>query len=396
MRFPVSSAKCRHPANREIVTFFSATDFCLMQRALTLAARGLFSTSPNPRVGCVLAQGDEMVGEGWHIRAGEAHAEVHALAAAGARARGATAYVTLEPCSHHGRTPPCAEALIAAGVGRVVVAMRDPNPLVAGRGMAMLRAAGIPTEEGLLAEEARELNIGFIARMTRGIPWLRLKIAASLDGRTALKNGQSQWITGAAARQDGHRFRARACALLTGIGTVRADNPQLNVRGVYAESAESETARQPLKIILDSRLELSPEARLFADGASALVVSALDDKTRAQPLLDKGAEWLCLPEASNAAGQGERIDLKRLMQELGRRGLNEVHGEAGATLNGAFIAAGLADELLVYLAPCLLGASARPLAALPELENLTERWSFGLQSCACIGQDVRMLCRRLD
>ncbi|GHU40527.1 riboflavin biosynthesis protein RibD [Betaproteobacteria bacterium] len=367
-----------------------------MQRALTLAARGLFSTSPNPRVGCVLAQGDEMVGEGWHIRAGEAHAEVHALAAAGARARGATAYVTLEPCSHHGRTPPCAEALIAAGVGRVVVAMRDPNPLVAGRGMAMLRAAGIPTEEGLLAEEARELNIGFIARMTRGIPWLRLKIAASLDGRTALKNGQSQWITGAAARQDGHRFRARACALLTGIGTVRADNPQLNVRGVYAESAESETARQPLKIILDSRLELSPEARLFADGASALVVSALDDKTRAQPLLDKGAEWLCLPEASNAAGQGERIDLKRLMQELGRRGLNEVHGEAGATLNGAFIAAGLADELLVYLAPCLLGASARPLAALPELENLTERWSFGLQSCACIGQDVRMLCRRLD
>lgn len=393
MRFPASSAKCRRPANREIVTF-TAADADFMQHALTLAERGLFSTSPNPRVGCVLTQDGEIVGEGWHVRAGEPHAEIHALAAAGAKARGATVYVTLEPCAHHGRTPPCAEALIAAGVGRVVAALRDPNPLVAGRGMAMLRAAGIATEEGLLAAKARELNIGFIARMTRGTPWLRLKIAASLDGRTALKNGQSQWITGATARQDGHRFRARACALLTGIGTVKNDNPQLNARGVYAAS---ETARQPLKIILDSRLELSPDARLFADGASVLVVSALDDKARAQPLLDKGAEWLCLPDASNAAaGHGERIDLKQLMRELGRRGLNEVHGEAGATLNGAFIAAGLADELLVYLAPCLLGASARPLAVLPELENLTECWSFGLQSCERIGQDVRILCRRLD
>ena len=366
---------------------FSAADLGFMQHALVLAERGLYSTTPNPRVGCVLAHDDAIVGEGWHERAGEAHAEIHALAAAGAKARGATAYVTLEPCAHHGRTPPCAEALIAAGIRRVVVAMTDPNPQVAGRGLEMLRAAGIATAEGLLAVEAHELNIGFIARMTRGRPWLRLKIAASLDGRTALKNGQSQWITGAAARQDGHRFRARACALLTGIGTVAGDDPQLNARGVYAES---ETARQPLKIILDNRLELSPDARLFADGAPVLVISALDDKARAQPLLDKGAEWLCLPDATG------NIDLAQLMQELGRRGLNEIHGEAGATLNGAFIAAGLADELLVYLAPCLLGASARPLAVLPELENLTERWSFGLHGCERIGHDARILCRRLD
>jgi diaminohydroxyphosphoribosylaminopyrimidine deaminase/5-amino-6-(5-phosphoribosylamino)uracil reductase len=263
--------------------------------------------------------------------------------------------------------------------------MSDPNPQVSGRGMAMLRAAGIATAEGLLAAEARELNIGFMARMTRGRPWLRLKIAASLDGRTALKNGQSQWITGAAARQDGHHWRARACALLTGIGTVTSDNPQLNVR-------EIETERQPLKIVLDSRLELSPDARLFAGAsdtaASVLVVSALDDKIKAQPLLDKGAEWLCLPDATG------RVNLAQLMQELGRRGLNEVHGEAGATLNGTFIAAGLADELLLYLAPCFLGASARPLAVLPELEHLSGRWAFEMQACELIGQDVRIRCRK--
>ncbi|MDR1889702.1 MAG: bifunctional diaminohydroxyphosphoribosylaminopyrimidine deaminase/5-amino-6-(5-phosphoribosylamino)uracil reductase RibD [Zoogloeaceae bacterium] len=360
---------------------FSAADQCFMQRALVLAGRGLYSTTPNPRVGCVLVQGDEIVGEGWHVRAGEPHAEVHALAAAGSKARGATAYVTLEPCAHHGRTPPCAEALIAAGVRRVVAALTDPNPQVAGRGMAMLRAAGIATAEGLLAAEARELNIGFISRMTRGRPWLRLKIAASLDGRTALKNGQSQWITGAAARQDGHRWRARACALLTGIGTVAGDDPQLNVR-------EVETERQPLKIVLDSHLELSPDARLFADAASVLVVSALDDKIKAQPLLDKGAEWIALPDAAG------RIDLAQLLPELGRRGLNEVHAEAGATLNGAFIAAGLADELLLYLAPCLLGDAARPLAVLPELENLAGRWAFEMQGCERIGEAVRIRCRK--
>lgn len=362
---------------------FSAADLGFMQHALVLAEHGLFSTTPNPRVGCVLVQGNVIVGEGWHVRAGEPHAEVHALAAAGAKARGATAYVTLEPCAHHGRTPPCAEALIAAGVSHVVVAMTDPNPQVAGRGLEMLRAAGIDTAEGLLAAEAHELNIGFITRMTRGRPWLRLKIAASLDGHTALKNGQSQWITSAAARQDGHRWRARACALLTGIGTVAGDDPQLNVRGVKTE-------RQPLKIILDSRLELSPDARLFADGAPVLVVSALDDKSKAQPLLDKGAEWLCLP---NAAGH---IDLPQLMQELGRRGLNEIHSEAGATLNGAFIAAGLVDELLLYLAPCLLGAAARPLATLPELDDLSGRWAFALQECERIGQDMRIRCRRQE
>jgi diaminohydroxyphosphoribosylaminopyrimidine deaminase/5-amino-6-(5-phosphoribosylamino)uracil reductase len=359
---------------------FSDADHHFMQRALVLAERGLYSTTPNPRVGCVLVQGNEIVGEGWHLRAGGPHAEVCALASAGPKARGATAYVTLEPCAHHGRTPPCAEALIAAGVRRVIAALQDPNPQVAGRGMAMLRAAGIATEEGLLAEKAREINIGFISRMTRGRPWLRLKIAASLDGRTALKNGQSQWITSEAARQDGHRWRARACAILTGIGTVQHDNPQLNVR-------EVKTERAPLKIVLDSRLELSPDARLFADAAPVLVVSALEDKTKAQPLLDKGAEWLCLPEASG------RIDLFRLTQALGGRGLNEVHVEAGATLNGAFIAAGLVDELLFYFAPCFLGDTARPLAILPELAHLAECWAFEAQSCEPVGLDFRVIAR---
>jgi diaminohydroxyphosphoribosylaminopyrimidine deaminase/5-amino-6-(5-phosphoribosylamino)uracil reductase len=232
-----------------------------------------------------------------------------------------------------------------------------------------------------LAEQARELNIGFISRMTRGRPWLRLKIAASLDGRTALKNGQSQWITGAAARQDGHRWRARSCAILTGIGTAQADDPQLNVRGVR-------TWRHPLKIVLDSRLQLSPDARLFAGAAPVLVVSACDDKVAARPLLDKGAEWLCLPDAKG------QVDLPRLMTALGRRGLNEVHVEAGATLNGALIAAGLVDELLFYLAPCFLGDAARPLAALPELEALGERWVFNTQNCKRIGQDFRVIMRQ--
>ncbi|MDR2626244.1 MAG: bifunctional diaminohydroxyphosphoribosylaminopyrimidine deaminase/5-amino-6-(5-phosphoribosylamino)uracil reductase RibD, partial [Zoogloeaceae bacterium] len=317
---------------------FSAADHAAMQQALRLAERGLYSATPNPRVGCVLTKEGAVIGEGWHQRAGEPHAEIHALFAAGGKAQGATAYVTLEPCSHHGRTPPCADALIAAGVRRVVAAMEDPNPQVSGRGLARLRAAGVTVETGLLEEAARELNIGFIARMTRGYPWLRLKIAASLDGRTALQNGESQWITGAAARQDGHHWRARACAILTGMGTVQTDDPRLDARGVKTE-------RQPVKVILDPRLELSPKARLFASGAPVLVVSAVEDSASAAPLQDAGAECLCLP------GVDGRIDLLSLMQELVARGMNEVHGEAGAKLNGAFLAAGLADELLVYLAP---------------------------------------------
>ena len=256
---------------------FSAADHEFMAQALRLAELGLYSTTPNPRVGCVLVKDGVLVGEGWHRLAGEAHAEIHALRAAGEQARGATAYVSLEPCAYHGRTPPCAEALIASGVRRVVAAMRDPNPQVAGRGLARLAAAGVDAECGLLEGEARELNIGFVSRMTRGRPWLRLKAAASLDGKTALENGASQWITGAEARQDGHRWRARACAILTGLGTVRDDDPRLDVRGV-------DTARQALKVVVDSRLELPPDARLLAAGRVLVATAAVDDdKAAAEP-----------------------------------------------------------------------------------------------------------------
>ncbi|MDR0735956.1 MAG: bifunctional diaminohydroxyphosphoribosylaminopyrimidine deaminase/5-amino-6-(5-phosphoribosylamino)uracil reductase RibD [Zoogloeaceae bacterium] len=359
---------------------FSAADRAAMAQALRLAERGLYSATPNPRVGCVLTKDDVVVGEGWHRRAGEPHAEIHALLLAGGKAQGATAHVTLEPCSHQGRTPPCADALIAAGVRRVVAAMEDPDPRVSGRGLARLRAAGVAVETGLLEEAARELNIGFIARMTRGRPWLRLKIAASLDGRTALNNGESQWITNTMARRDGHRWRARACAILTGMGTVREDDPNLDVRDV-------ETDRQPVKIVLDPRLELSPQARLFASGAPLLVVSAVDDRARAAPLLEKGAEWLCLPDANG------QIDLPALMRELAARDMNEVHGEAGARLNGAFIAAGLADELLLYLAPCLLGDAARPLMVLPEPATLATRTRLAFHDVKPLGNDLRLLAR---
>lgn len=350
-----------------------------MARALRLAERGLYSTTPNPRVGCVIVRDGRVVGEGWHARAGEAHAEIHALRAAGAAARGATAYVTLEPCSHHGRTPPCAEALIAAGVTRVVAAMEDPNPQVAGQGMAALRAAGIAAECGLLGDAALELNIGFAARMTRRRPWLRMKLAASLDGKTALQNGASQWITGAAARQDGHRWRARACAILSGIGTVRDDDPQLNVRGV-------ETMRQPLKVVVDSRLELPLDARVLA-GGDVLVAAAQGDAAKIAALRERGAEVLLLPDA------GAKVDLTALLEELGRRGVNEVHVEAGFKLNGSLLGAGLVDELLLYLAPCLIGDAARGMFNLPALDSLDGKRRLAIRDVRMVGPDLRLLAR---
>ena len=358
---------------------FSAADHLYMAQALRLAERGLFTTTPNPRVGCVLVKDGLVVGEGWHEKSGEPHAEPLALLQAGAAARRATAYVTLEPCNHHGRTPPCADALIAAGVSRVVAAMTDPNPLVAGQGLEKLKAAGIEVASGLLESEARELNIGFVSRMTRGRPWLRLKAAASLDGKTALNNGQSQWITGPEARQDGHRWRARACAILTGIGTVRDDDPQLNVRGV-------ETPRQPLKVLVDSRLEVSPKARLF-DGAPVLVACAVENAARAAALQARGAEVLVLPNA-----QG-KVDLAALLQELGRRGINEVHAEAGFKLNGSLLAEGLVDELLLYLAPCLIGDSARGLFNLPELAALGDKRQLQWRDLRQLGPDLRLIAR---
>jgi diaminohydroxyphosphoribosylaminopyrimidine deaminase/5-amino-6-(5-phosphoribosylamino)uracil reductase len=360
---------------------FSAVDHGMMARALQLAERGLWTTSPNPRVGCVLVRDGEIVGEGWHEKAGEPHAEIHALRAAGEQACGATAYVTLEPCSHHGRTPPCAEALIAAGVARVVAAMGDPNPLVAGNGLAMLRAAGIETASGLRENEACELNIGFVSRMTRGRPWLRLKVAASLDGKTALNNGISQWITGPEARQDGHRWRARACAILTGIGTVRDDDPQLNVRAV-------ETTRQPLCVVVDSKLETPLTARIL-QGGQVLVAAAVDDEKRANLLRAAGAEVVLLP---NAAG---KVELKDLLEVLGRRGINEVHAEAGFKLNGSLLREDLVDELLLYLAPCLIGHQASGLFNLPELTKLDGKHRLKIHDLRQVGADIRVLARPL-
>lgn len=365
------------------VPAFSAADHEFMARALRLAERGLYSTTPNPRVGCVIVKNGRVVGEGWHVRAGGQHAEVHALQSAGEHAPGACAYVTLEPCSHHGRTPPCAEALLAAGVIRVVAALQDPNPLVAGQGLARLRAAGVLAECGLLAAEARELNIGFVSRMTRSRPWLRLKLAASLDGKTALSNGASQWLTGPAARQDGHRWRARACAILTGIGTVRGDDPQLTVRGVEAPERD---LRQPLKVVVDSHLDLSPDATVLRAGR-VLVAAAQADEARIDALRRRGAEVVLLPAADG------QVDLPALFAELARRGINEVHGEAGCGLSGSLLRAGLVDELLLYLAPCLLGDTARGMFAMPALASLADRRRLVIHDVRSLGADLRLLAR---
>ena len=350
-----------------------------MARALQLAARGLDTTSPNPRVGCVLVRDGEIVGEGWHERAGEPHAEIHALRAAEGAARGATAYVTLEPCSHFGRTPPCADALIDAGVTRVVVAMVDPNPLVGGRGLERLRATGIRTEYGLLEDEARELNIGFVSRMTRGRPWVRLKAAATLDGKTALENGVSQWITGAAARADGHRWRARACAVLTGIGTVREDDPQLTVRDVPC-------TRQPLRILVDAGLQVSLAARIL-QGAPILIATASADAARITALRDRGHEVLIVPDAAG------KVDLPQLLLQLGARGLNEIHVEAGFKLNGSLMREGCVDEVLLYLAPMLVGDAAHGLFNLPALAALEGATRLDIRDLRMIGPDLRLIAR---
>jgi diaminohydroxyphosphoribosylaminopyrimidine deaminase / 5-amino-6-(5-phosphoribosylamino)uracil reductase len=358
---------------------FSAADHEFMARALRLAENGLLTTTPNPRVGCVLVRDGVVVGEGWHLKAGEPHAEVHALRAAGQAAHGATAYVTLEPCSHHGRTPPCCEALLSAGVVRVVAAMEDPNPLVAGQGLAWLRDAGIETACGLLEAEARELNIGFVSRMTRGRPWVRLKAAASLDGRTALNNGASQWITGTEARQDGHRWRARACALLTGIGTVREDDPLLTVRGI-------DTRRQPLRVVVDSRLEIRPTAQIL-QGDCVLVVGGAENHLLASVVEAAGAEVIFLPDESG------KVDLAALMRELAKRGVNELHVEAGFKLNGSLLRAGLVDELLLYLAPSLIGDASRGLFNLPEIASLAEKRPLQWRDVRQVGADLRVLAR---
>ena len=351
---------------------FSAFDEAMMRRALALAQNGLFTATPNPRVGCVITRGESIVAEGWHERAGAPHAEAVALSKAAGKAEGATAYVNLEPCSHYGRTPPCAGALINAKVARVVAAMRDPNPQAA-RGGEALAAARIRFEHGLLESEARELNLGFLSRVQRGRPWVRLKIAATLDGRSALANGASQWITGPEARRDGHRWRARACAVLTGIGTVTADDPQLTVR-------EVETPRQPLRVIVDSRLE-TPRAAKILQGPRVLIFAA---RAGATP---DNADVVVLPNP-----QG-KVELPRMLEELGRRGINELHVEAGFRLNGSLVREACVDEFLLYLNPSFLGDGAQGMLDLPSFGSLSDRLRLKLLSLERVGDDLRLLAR---
>jgi diaminohydroxyphosphoribosylaminopyrimidine deaminase/5-amino-6-(5-phosphoribosylamino)uracil reductase len=351
-----------------------------MRRALALAEGGRYTAAPNPLVGCVLVRGGQLIGQGFHRRAGEGHAEVLALAEAGPRAAGATVYVTLEPCAHHGRTPPCAEALIAAGVARVVAAMPDPNLRVAGQGLARLRAAGIAVDCGVLADEAAALNPGFLKRMTSGRPYVRVKMAQSLDGRSALADGAARWITGPAARADVQRWRARSQAIVTGVGTVLADDPQLTVRDVP-------DAPQPLRVVLDSQLRTPPTARLLREPGTTLIATSSADTARAAELATAGAELLALP--AGAAG----VDLHALLDELGRRECNEVLVEAGPRVAGAFLAAGLADELVVYIAPHLLGHDARPAFELPLLTRMADRLDLAPLDVLSFGPDLRLRLR---
>lgn len=356
---------------------FTENDARHMARALELARRGLYTTDPNPRVGGVIVKDENVVGEGYHERAGGPHAEIHALRAAGEQARGATVYLTFEPCCHHGKTPPCSDALIAASVGRVIAAMPDPNPRVAGKGFAVLNAAGIETASGLMQAEAEALNPGFIRRMRTGRPYVRVKLAASLDGRTATADGESKWITGERARADVQRLRARSSAIVTGIGTVLADDPSLNVRAF-------DIGRQPLRVVVDSHLRTPPSAKMLSLPGTTLIVTAVNDAARAEALRAAGAEVLQL-------GKGGKADLDALLAALAVREVNEVLVEAGATLAGAFLDAGLADELVLYYAPVLLGDKGRGMFRLDGVAKTVEGVKLEIRDVRAIGQDWRVI-----
>lgn len=357
-----------------------------MSTALKRANLSLYSCSPNPRVGCVITSATgKILGGGETQSVGGPHAEVMALrdtASHGQPLQGATAYVTLEPCSHHGRTGPCCDALIAAGIKKVVASIADPNPLVSGQGFARLRAASVEVEVGPGAAESRELNIGFFSRMIRKTPWVRMKIAASLDGTTALTNGQSQWITSPEARTDGHAWRARSCAVLTGIGTLLQDNPRLDVRLV-------DTPRQPHRIIVDSLLQTPPDAPIFEGEGQVWIYTSTHDLAKETALLAKGATVTCMPDES---GKTAKVDLAAMMKDLARREINELHIEAGSKLNGSLIRSGLVDEFLIYLAPKLLGPG-QGMASLGPLQALSEAVSLQFQSTAMVGADLRVLAR---
>ena len=358
-------------------------DEIYMARALKLAARGRFTTHPNPNVGCVIVKDGQIVGEGFHYRAGEPHAEVHALRMAGEKAQGATAYVTLEPCSHHGRTPPCCEALIAAGVSRVVAAMQDPNPQVAGRGLYRLQQEGVDVSHGLMMNEAEALNKGFLKRMRTGFPWIQLKMGASLDGRTAMASGESQWITSPQARRDVQRLRAQSHAILTSSATVLADDPALTVRWdeLNADTQAlypQENLRQPLRIVIDSQNRVTPQHRIVEQAGETLFARTREDE-RQWP---ENVRTLLVPEHNG------RLDLVVLMMLLGKQQINSIWVEAGPTLAGALLEAGLVDELIVYIAPKLLGSDARGLCVLPGLEKLEQAPHFKFNEIRHVGPDI--------
>jgi diaminohydroxyphosphoribosylaminopyrimidine deaminase/5-amino-6-(5-phosphoribosylamino)uracil reductase len=364
----------------------SVLDAAYMARALELARKGVYSTHPNPRVGCVIVREGEVVGEGWHVRAGEPHAEVHALRQAGDKAKGATAYVTLEPCSHHGRTPPCADALVNAGVARVVAAMQDPNPDVAGRGLLRLMSAGIAVQSGVLEGEARALNKGFLKRMEHGLPYVRVKLAMSLDGRTAMASGESQWITGPEARSAVQRLRAQSSVVLTGADTVLADNARLTVRpdelGLNAELTALAVTRPPLRVLVDGRLRVPLDAPFFKAG-SALVVTCAAASAR-ERYQEEGHEMLALPSS------GGHVDLRKLLVELASRGVNDVLVEAGPKLAGAFTRLGLVDEYQIFVAGKFMGSSARPLLDLP-LAQMSEALELKIIEMRAVGNDWRVI-----
>jgi diaminohydroxyphosphoribosylaminopyrimidine deaminase/5-amino-6-(5-phosphoribosylamino)uracil reductase len=367
----------------------TTADYVFMARALHLAERGLYTTDPNPRVGCVVVQDGEIVGEGWHCRAGEAHAEIPALRQAGERARGADVYVTLEPCCHHGRTPPCSDALIAAGVKRVVAAMEDPNSKVAGRGLAQLKQAGIQVEIGMMHDEAQRLNPGFIRRMRSGRPWVRCKMAMSLDGRTALANGVSQWISGEAAREDVQHWRARSSAILTGVGTVLADDPALTVRlqpSVWEQRGCGGEVRQPLRVVMDSRLRTPLQARILKQSGRTWIFTANEDQGAVQSLSAAGASIKYLAPTPDRTS----VNLDAALECMADAGVNEVWVEAGPTLSGAFLREGLVDQLIIYMAPLLMGNVARGLFHLQPFASLAECIALDIADMRAVGKDWRI------
>lgn len=364
----------------------SADDHRYMSLALRLAAKGLYTTDPNPRVGCVIVKNGEIVGEGWHQRAGGPHAEVHALRQAGKDAEGSTVYVSLEPCSHHGKTPPCADALIQAKVARVVAATQDPNPLVAGEGLRKLADAGIQVQSGVLQAQAQAVNPGFIKRMRHKRPYVRCKLAMSVDGRTALANGASQWITGAEARRDVHHWRARSSAILTGINTVLADDPSMNARLGATDYNENQAVEvvQPLRVVVDSQLRMPLQAKMLSLPGTTMIATVNSDAQKISPLQQRGAEVTVMAQRDGG------VDLDALLKHLADKQINEVMVEAGSVLNGALLQQHLVDELIIYMAPCLLGDSAKGLFALPGLDSMEERIELVINDIRAVGKDWRI------